>query len=388
MRRKKRPGHPAVAPNSYFGVKKVKRALLRTLRLARRTIGWFWQALKALLGFRPSWPVIITTYRGYGRADWLFLRGRVLKGRRILARNVHSRWRALIHNYRRFNSREIPGVEVQVRLGGNTFRAITDEEGYFLIDQALPAPLATGAGQWQEAEVSIAAIPGRKVDVATVAPVLAPPPEASLGIISDIDDTVLKTDVTSILKLKVIYHTLLKSAALRQSFGAAAAFYQALQWGPDGNRPVNPTFYVSNSPWNLYDLLEEFLALNGLPEGPILLRDFGIPYQSRPKGYKGHKHASIAHIFQAYPALRFVLIGDSGEKDPYIYRSIAEEFPGRVAAIYIRDVLARRRTRRLARFIRETGADIKLVQNYTQAARDAAFRGLLRWEVFEGIRQH
>lgn len=365
----------------------MKRALLRTLKLARRTIGLFLQVLKALLGFRPRWPVIIATYRGYGRTDWLYLRGRVLKDRRILARNIHSRWRALIHNYRRFNSLEIPGVEVEVRLGGNTFRAVTDEEGYFLIDQALPVPLAVGAEQWQEAQVSIQAIPGRRVEVAAVAPVLAPPPEASLGIISDIDDTVLKTDVASLLKLKVIYHTMLKSAALRQSFSAAAAFYQALQWGPAGKGPVNPTFYVSNSPWNLYDLLEEFLALNSLPAGPILLRDFGIPYQSRPKGYKGHKHASIARIFQAFPGLRFVLIGDSAEKDPYIYRDIAEAFPGRVAAIYIRDVRARRRTRRLARFIRETGADIKLVQNYTQAARDAAFRGLLQWEAFEQFRQ-
>ncbi|MCB0570190.1 MAG: DUF2183 domain-containing protein [Phaeodactylibacter sp.] len=365
----------------------MKRALFRTLRLIRRTLNRLWQRFKALLGFRPKWPVVIATYRGYGRADWLSLRGRVLKDRRILARNINSRWRALVHNYRRFNSREIPGVEVEVQLGGNTFRAITDEEGYFFVGQALQAPLLPGEKQWQDARLSIRSVPGRKVEVDAVAPVLVPPPDAAFGVISDIDDTVLKTDVTSLLKLKVIYHTMMKSAALRQSFGAAAAFYQALQRGPGGDRPMNPIFYVSNSPWNLYDLLEEFLDLNGLPAGPILLRDFGIPYQNLPKDYRGHKQASIERIFQAYPSLPFVLIGDSGEKDPYIYRAVAEEFPGRVAAIYIRDVRAHRRTRRLARFIRETGADIKLVQNYSQAAKDAAFRNLLLWEVFEQIRQ-
>ncbi|HQU59112.1 MAG TPA: DUF2183 domain-containing protein [Saprospiraceae bacterium] len=360
----------------------MKRALFRTLRLIRRAFSELWQSAKLLLGFRPRWPVVIATYRGYGRPDWISLRGRGLKDRRILARNINSRWRALIHNYRRFNSREIPDVQVNVQIGANTFHAVTDEEGYFLIGQALPAPLPVHDGQWQAANLSIGAIPGRHVDVQAKAAVLVPPPDASLGIISDIDDTVLKTDVTSILKLKVIYHTMMKSAALRQSFGAAPAFYQALQWGKAG-RPVNPVFYVSNSPWNLYDLLEEFLVVNNLPAGPILLRDFGIPYQDRPAGFKGHKHASISQIFWTYPALRFVLIGDSGEKDPYIYRSIAEEFPGRVAAIYIRDVRARRRTRRLARYIRETSADIKLVQNYTQAAKDAAFRGLMQWDVFQ-----
>jgi phosphatidate phosphatase APP1 len=367
---------------------KVKPALFRFLRAIRRALSQIWQQGKRLMGFSDDWPVTIAAYRGYGRPDRIFLKGRVLKDRRIIARNINSRWRALIQTYKRFNSQEISGAELSVRLGENVLRTQTDEEGYFQLEADLPQPLAPDYARhsWQPAELIVHAIPGRPLDFQARAHLLIPPPEAQFGIISDIDDTVLQTDVTSLLKLKMLYHTFMKSAALRRSFSAAAAFYQALSYGA-ASQPLNPVFYVSNGPWNLYDLLEEFLLLNDLPAGPILLRDFGIPYQKRPEGYRGHKHSSIAHILRTFPEMRFVLIGDSGEKDPYIYRSIAELFPGRVAAIYIRDVRSRRRARRLARFIEETRADIQVVENYVQAAQDAARRGLLDVTRFERFRQ-
>jgi phosphatidate phosphatase APP1 len=36
--------------------------------------------------------------------------------------------------------------------------------------------------------------------------------------------------------------------------------------------------------------------------------------------------------------LRFVLLGDSGEKDPEIYADVVREHPGRILAVYIREV--------------------------------------------------
>ncbi len=363
----------------------MKRFFVRRLRQIDRFQSRLSRWLKALLGYSPSWPVMIATYHGYGNREYVFLKGRVLKDRRIIARNVDSRWRALINNYKRFSSREIEGARLKVQVGANNFELLTDTEGYFLVDGPLAQPLPANSSQWREVQIQVTSTPRRQVDVSSSAGLLIPFQEAEFGFISDIDDTVLKTDVTSLLKLRMLYHTLLKSAALRQSFGQAAAFYQALQRGSNG-QPLNPVFYVSNSPWNLYDLLEEFLSLNDLPKGPILLRDFGIPYQERSKDFPGHKHSSILRIMATYPGMRFVLIGDSGEDDPYIYREVAEQHPGRIAAIYIRDVRSSRRARRIARLIEETGADIKLVQNYAEAAKDAAGRGLLRWEFFEQLR--
>lgn len=325
-------------------------------------------------------------YRGYGRSDWVSLRGRVIKDRRIIKDEVNSTWRALINNYKRFNSREVIGARVHIDIAGQHYTTHTDEEGYFVLERPLQQPLLNTDSRWHAARVHLQETPRRKVDVRTTVPILLPHPEASFGFISDVDDTILKTDVTSLLKLRVLYHTFLKTAALRQTFSKAGAFFRSLQQGMAA-QPRNPAFYVSNSPWNLYDLLEEFLALNDLPIGPILLRDFGLPYQEHPEGYLGHKHSSILRIIDAYSNLPFVLIGDSGENDPYIYEAVAKARPGRVRAIYIRDVRSLSRANRVRRFIAQTGVDMKLVDNYEEAAKDAAKRGLIQEAYFQQLNQ-
>lgn len=354
----------------------LKRSMLRTLKRIDRWVARINRTVKEWLGLKPNWPVLILPYRGYVSGQRLVLRGRVLKDRRILKDEVNSSWRALMNNYKRFNSREVAGAAVHINAAGHTLEAVTDEEGYFIIDTQLPAAFPSGGPQWKRIQLELHATPNRQVYATANGKVLAPGPEAEFGCISDIDDTVLKTDVTSLLKLRVLYHTLLKTAPLRQSFNQAAPFFQGLRNGLAG-RPVNPFFYVSNSPWNLYDLLEEFLSLNELPDGPILLRDFGLPYQDHPEGYLGHKHSSILNILETYPGLPFVLIGDSGERDPYIYEAVARSHPGRIKAIYIRDVRSISRARKLKRFIAETGADIQLVQNYREAALHAVRYGLM-----------
>ena len=50
------------------------------------------------------------------------------------------------------------------------------------------------------------------------------------------------------------------------------------------------------------------------------------------------KPGRIQEVLDLHPRLRFVLIGDSGEKDPEIYAAVARANPGRIIAIYIREV--------------------------------------------------
>lgn len=358
--------------------------MLNRLRKLDRWLVRINRTLREWLGLKPTWPILVAPYRGYGNRSHILLRGRVLKDRRIVKDEVNSTWRALMNSYKRFNSREVAGARVRIHIERQSYQVLTDEEGYFFLNQPLREPLPSTTGSWCKARVVLKETPRRKVDATAEANLLIPRRQAKFGFISDVDDTIMKTDVTSLLKLRVLYHTLLKTADLRQTFTKAASFFQALQYG-QSDEAVNPVFYVSNSPWNLYDLLEEFLSLNDLPDGPILLRDFGPPHQDHPEGYLGHKHSSILRIMDTYPDLPFLLIGDSGEKDPYIYEAVAKARPGRVQAIYIRDVQSIRRARRVRRFIEETGVDMKLVENYQEAARDAAERGLLDWANFEKI---
>ena len=84
---------------------------------------------------------------------------------------------------------------------------------------------------------------------------LTPPPSARFGVISDIDDTVLVSHVTSPFKMALV--SLFGNAHTRSPFPGVAEFYQALQGGV-GGAEQNPIFYVSSSPWNFYDLLHFF----------------------------------------------------------------------------------------------------------------------------------
>ena len=165
----------------------------------------------------------------------------------------------------------------------------------------------------------------------TPQPVLQVLPSARFGLISDIDDTILQS---SIIDWKIAAQlTFLGNARTRKPLLGVAKLYAALQ----GTR--NPLFYVSSSPWNLYDLLDDFLELNAIPPGPIFLRDFGLDtgkFINTP-GH-GHKLERARELIARMPHMRWVLLGDSGQADAELYAQAAQEFGDRIVAIYIRDV--------------------------------------------------
>jgi phosphatidate phosphatase APP1 len=98
----------------------------------------------------------------------------------------------------------------------------------------------------------------------------------------------------------------------------------------------NPIFYLSSSPWNLYDFLTDFLDTNQLPGGPLLLTDLGVKDKRFFPSHREHKISFLRELLTTY-SYPVVLIGDTGQKDPEIYLEIAQQFPGRVKVIYLRD---------------------------------------------------
>ncbi len=85
--------------------------------------------------------------------------------------------------------------------------------------------------------------------------------------------------------LRNLRTTLLTSVEGRIAFKGIGAFYRALELG-GGAEVVNPIFYVSSSPWNLYDLLERIIELNGIPLGPLFLPISSIEQKFRCRSIK------------------------------------------------------------------------------------------------------
>ena len=286
---------------------------------------------------RQNGPFRIVPYRGHGTTETLRVRGRVLQGKPIPpATDKDSAWRNLGNTIRRLETDEVPAARIRARVGDASAEVVADEEGYFEFE--LDAHTFTGGREvWRTVKLELLEpLNGDGTGATADAHVLVPPEQSRFGVISDIDDTVVKTDVTNLLRmLRLVFLT---NARTRLPFEGVAAFYRALHRGEAGET-TNPIFYVSSSPWNLYDLLHEVFEVHGIPAGPLFLKDYGIAKEVLLSlGHREHKLQSIEHILETHAGLPFVLVGDSGQQDPEIYREVAERYPGRILAIYIREV--------------------------------------------------
>jgi phosphatidate phosphatase APP1 len=327
-------------------------------------------------GARRRWgrvgPLQILTYRSFGTRDRVILEGRVIEPRALVPASAQdSALQNFMRTLRLFRSRELPGVQLRARLGEAEGEGTTDDEGYFHLPLR---PARLPGGGWHAAELELTGCPVRGwTPVRAAAEVLVPGPRAALGIVSDIDDTILQTHVGRLLKM--IWLTLVENAYTRLPFEGTSELYRALAAGPTGTGE-NPVFYVSKSPWNLYDFLVAFIERQALPRGPLLLRDLGL-HDEAPLDFKA---ACLDRILTTYPHLPFVLIGDSGERDPDLYLEAAAQHPGRVRAIYIRDVgsgpLRRRELDAMPAAARRLGCEMLLVTHAHEALAHARARGL------------
>lgn len=158
-------------------------------------------------------------------------------------------------------------------------------------------------------------------------------PQHGISVISDIDDTIKLTGATS--RREMLTNTFLRPF---EAVEGMAELYQ--RWQTAGCH----FHYVSSSPWELYGPLAELCSASQFPAGSMHLRYFRVRDEmfKRFRPVRHHtKVGIIARILKCLPKRKFILVGDSGEKDPEIYRFLARRFPNRITAILIRNLTAR-----------------------------------------------
>jgi phosphatidate phosphatase APP1 len=215
---------------------------------------------------------------------------------------------------------ELPGAKVEVKVLGRKIRITADAEGFFTVD--LKGPLKRGLHPITAAVLrsgSAAACQPGHLNVL--------PKKPGVAVISDMDDTLLRTGVAN--KARMVKRVLLSNSFSLRHFSNAPALYKV--WATRGY----PLVFVSGSPYNLYSRLTAFLHLRGLPPSPIRLKDFGTDSLTEQVNYKVKR---IEEIMALLPGYRFILVGDSGEKDPEIYRIIQAKKPEAVIATLIHRV--------------------------------------------------
>jgi len=157
--------------------------------------------------------------------------------------------------------------------------------------------------------------------------------ETGSSVISDIDDTVKVSNVAD-------RRELLRNTLLREFVAVPGMPEVFSRWEQAGAA----FHYVSASPWQLSESLCTFLTAAGLPAGSMHLKLFRLK-DSTPLGRlpsrKRSKRRTIEQIMGDFPQRRFLLVGDSGERDPEVYASVARRRPTQVAGILIRQVESR-----------------------------------------------
>jgi phosphatidate phosphatase APP1 len=333
-------------------------------------------------------PLKIAAYRGFGDNTRAYISGRLFEDRNILpSRQQDTLWRNLVAMYKRFETNEVPGALIQADFMGDLYEAYTDDEGYFEFFMKVP-DLIDKDEIWHHVTFTLLENIGRNSGPVTATGQLKiPTDKAEYGIISDVDDTVIKTEATSFIRM--MKHTFTRNASTRLPFEGVAAFYRALHMGEKIDQFKNPLYYVSSSPWNLYDMLEEFWELNEIPAGPFMLRDLGISEDKFIKtNHLKHKLEQIEKILSYTGNLPFILIGDSGQKDPEIYERVVADFPGRIKAIYIRDVTRNRRDAQVIKIserLSSNGVEMVFTPDTEMAARHALEKGYILQDYIKEI---
>jgi phosphatidate phosphatase APP1 len=151
-----------------------------------------------------------------------------------------------------------------------------------------------------------------------------------ISIISDIDDTIKHSAIGSGAR-EIFRNVFIRDLVDLTIDGVREWYNRMAEMGVKFH-------YVSNSPWQLYPVISKYFELAGLPPGSFHLKQYSGMLQGIFEPVAERKKVTLDKIARDFPERNFILIGDSGEADLEVYTDFVLENPGRVVAVFIRDV--------------------------------------------------
>jgi phosphatidate phosphatase APP1 len=320
---------------------------------------------------RPS----IKLYMGYGHAEQLVIYGHALAFAPLPQKKYSKFFLVnLVALFRMFILRTIKGSVIRLHWENKEVVTKSDTDGFIRLSWQSETPPAYG---WHEITAEMLNSEGEIIAEAC-APVMIPH-STQYAFISDIDDTFLISHSSNLRKRLSLLFT--HNARTRKPFEDVVRHYQLLALAQTSAEQPNPFFYVSSSEWNLYDYIMEFVTVNGLPKGVLLLNTIKHLSDFLSTGQSGHgtKFTRIVRVLEAFPKQKFVLLGDSSQQDPVIYQSIVSHFPGRIHAVYIRDIRRRNsaRVRLVLRQLETSGTPCCFFRHSSEAIEHSRMIGLI-----------
>ncbi len=269
----------------------------------------------------------IIGYRGIANHEKVIISGHAFEKHKV--RDLlphHGRRKNFKQMVRRFRARPLKRISIDIRINGVTKKVRTDSRGFFTCEIQ---HTFTESG-WYPYELYWKRNDKRFQSEFYLSD------EHETGVISDIDDTLLISHSTRLMKKMILM--LFRNAHTRKPIPFLVHFYHHLKELNDADNPKD-YFYVSNSEWNLYDFLVDFFEINELPKGVFFLQNLkkGLrDFVKKGKLNHNHKLSSIEFLLKFYPTKSYILVGDNGQKDMDIYHQIVSRYPGRIRGVMIR----------------------------------------------------
>lgn len=284
---------------------------------------------------RRGWTVRVEPFTSYGGDGWVRVLARAVLAAPVVdaedlpgagAATHVERPRAddqtsTLRGWRSFLTAQVAGARLEISVDGAVHQLVADRGGY--VDEVVPAQLEPG---WHE--LTVRTEDGR----AGLLPVLVVDPSQRLGVVSDIDDTVMVTRLPR--PLVAAWNYFVRHESAREAVPGMARLYHDLLAAHAGT----PVFYLSTGAWNAAPAIGRFLRRHRFPVGPMLLTDFGPTNTGWFRSGQEHKRTTLRRLLREFPDLRWVLIGDDGQHDPAIYAELVREDPDRVEAVLIRQL--------------------------------------------------
>lgn len=278
---------------------------------------------------------VIRAYHGYGNEEKIIVLGHVLKLSPFQRKTFRANWAVnLFSMIRLFMVIPFSRAKISIEWNGLVYHTQAEKDGFFRFEFSPNVPVKKG---WQRVEVRLEEEKYKHRDIKSISEIYVPFPSQH-GFISDIDDTFLISHSARFRRKLYVLFT--KNAHSRKPFKGVVNHYELLARHTQVNGNRNPFFYVSGSEWNLYGLITEFAQKNRMPKGIFLLSKMKGIQQFWKTGSTNlmTKFARIVRIIEDFPDLQFVLMGDDSQMDVNIYLSVVKHFPGKIFAVYIRQV--------------------------------------------------
>lgn len=291
---------------------------------------------KLFLWLRISTKPVIRVYDGYGDDGEVIIYGHVLKvspvERKNYTQNVFLNFMGLI---RLFIVVPVKYATVEIEWNAERYKVKTEADGFFKFDWL---PTTKTIAGWHPAKVRYLSNSPEAAVLAEGSCIVFIPHEYQYNFISDIDDTFLVSHSSNLRKRLYVLFT--KNARSRKPFEGVVRHYKLLSLSGIKNGIPNPFFYVSSSEWNLYYYIKEFCRKEEMPRGVFLLNQIKRFKDLLNTGQGKHlgKYTRIVRVLKAYPNHKYVLLGDNSQSDPEIYYSVVKDFPGKIFAVYIRNI--------------------------------------------------